>query len=969
MLAEDKPHSGLPAVDANLTPKTRYNTFTGEMPGVRAGLSLAEVSMSDEILGPDLIEIFNSLTAIPLSCSDRDEALRRITKLGQKALGSYACTLTLLDLEKRILITIAAAGFDREFEELLIGRTIKFSQARAWGSIDFDLVAKGEVIESYSLQHDGQGLANPEVARKYNLHSVLSYPLKSEERLIGYFNHFSSNDEPFSQRQKSLLEIFARQAVNTIERFEHYQAFNQSLNILRGLAQSLPSVSPDEFLGLVPESACALLSVPTCIMWKRDARQKKLRVVAATDDVDSEFRNMELSYSDHSINQFLSGTKVGQLPNVTSLSQYYSHPEEAKARGWVSMLSAPLWVEDNLVGLLDVYTHAPRHFRGWEKELFEAFAGYAAVAIHRAELLRKSEEILTSRRRLEKLNRIMREMTEIREPNELLKFLLSESLKLTNTDRGWVSQLDVKIGKLLIVAHKGNPPRLKPQWLGEGITGKAVQEERPILVDDVRSGEHKEFYEEFWPDTQSELAIPLMVRNAEVRIGRNVELDAKPIGVLNLESSNVATFSQADEDALWALASQAALLIERLEIDRKLTALRGIERQFFGMRDWDAIIRIVLQGITDTLGFEFVNISLVNPELNCIRAEYVIGLPEELIGEFKRMAVHSLDGNDIHAEVVRSREIEVPRPEEPRFDLNIFRQFGHDRLTRVFLPMIVPSNNRVVGTVEAGYLAGYRTNIYERDVQILQGFVNYAVEALEHKRSGLLDRISHEFRAPIVGIRSNASFLQWRAPELRGEMVEAKLKDILLDCEILLYQVAELEYILGSPLPVSKLEKTLVYRDVIIKIINQLKPLVAEYGFAIHKIQYDSADSARILLYVDRAKLSQVVYNLLINSIKYAEPDPARFTIRVALEETPDNFIVKFKDWGIGIKKELTEKIFEEGFRAPEAAQKNVTGTGLGLTIARKIMRKMGGDLILANNFKPTEFHMVLPKSLKGGRA
>lgn len=72
------------------------------------------------------------------------------------------------------------------------------------------------------------------------------------------------------------------------------------------------------------------------------------------------------------------------------------------------------------------------------------------------------------------------------------------------------------------------------------------------------------------------------------------------------------------------------------------------------------------------------------------------------------------------------------------------------------------------------------------------------------------------------------------------------------------------------------------------------------------------------------------------------------------------SLIIKFKDWGIGVSKGLEEKIFEDGFRAPEAIDKYATGSGLGLTIARKIIRELGGDLKLVNDYKPTEFHVVL---------
>jgi signal transduction histidine kinase len=102
----------------------------------------------------------------------------------------------------------------------------------------------------------------------------------------------------------------------------------------------------------------------------------------------------------------------------------------------------------------------------------------------------------------------------------------------------------------------------------------------------------------------------------------------------------------------------------------------------------------------------------------------------------------------------------------------------------------------------------------------------------------------------------------------------------------------------------------------------------------------------------------------LINSIKYAKRQREAFRIQVEVEEDWDKFIVKFQDWGMGIATGFDEKIFEEGFRTAEAIGRDVAGSGLGLTIARQIMRSLSGDLILYRNAEPTEFHMVIPKSL-----
>jgi two-component system phosphate regulon sensor histidine kinase PhoR len=280
--------------------------------------------------------------------------------------------------------------------------------------------------------------------------------------------------------------------------------------------------------------------------------------------------------------------------------------------------------------------------------------------------------------------------------------------------------------------------------------------------------------------------------------------------------------------------------------------------------------------------------------------------------------------------------------------------------------MIEPFGGRVIGTLEAGYDRTYREDIYERDVQILESFVDHVVYTLERKRSGFLDKIAHEIRSPLVGIRSNASFLQKRGAELSPELVDRKLEDILTDSSILLYQFSDLEYILEGHVPrKAKIEKTFIFRDVIIKTINQLHPVITEAGFSFENVKYEHIDPSllKVQTQTDKLKINQVVYNLLINAIKYAKTDPNQFKIVVDIDDkNRDTYILKFKDWGIGIKEADRESIFKEGFRSSEAKKKDVTGSGLGLHISKIIMGNLGGELVLSHLSEPTEFHLIIPK-------
>ena len=102
--------------------------------------------------------------------------------------------------------------------------------------------------------------------------------------------------------------------------------------------------------------------------------------------------------------------------------------------------------------------------------------------------------------------------------------------------------------------------------------------------------------------------------------------------------------------------------------------------------------------------------------------------------------------------------------------------------------------------------------------------------------------------------------------------------------------------------------------------------------------------------------------NLLLNAVAYAEDDPHSFAIQIELSETHKECVVKVRDWGIGIRQEFSDRIFDLGFRAPEARAKFVSGSGFGLSNARELMRELGGEIKLVGLSKPTEFDMILPK-------
>ncbi len=107
--------------------------------------------------------------------------------------------------------------------------------------------------------------------------------------------------------------------------------------------------------------------------------------------------------------------------------------------------------------------------------------------------------------------------------------------------------------------------------------------------------------------------------------------------------------------------------------------------------------------------------------------------------------------------------------------------------------------------------------------------------------------------------------------------------------------------------------------------------------------------------------LRMLFSNLIVNAIKYNKrPGQVRLTV----QNDPDYVIVSVHDTGIGIPADKQELIFEDFYRAKDETTKNISGTGLGLPICKKIIAEIGGKITVESELgQGSCFHVYLPKN------
>jgi len=238
-------------------------------------------------------------------------------------------------------------------------------------------------------------------------------------------------------------------------------------------------------------------------------------------------------------------------------------------------------------------------------------------------------------------------------------------------------------------------------------------------------------------------------------------------------------------------------------------------------------------------------------------------------------------------------------------------------------------------------------------------------------RQQSLRRLLHEFNVPNNAIRHCVQRVKLELKKSGRDPHTAFSQDFLGDIwdytELIGRQLQNADKHGGEirEMPPS-FEATDLYADVIAPSVNHVGGLLKLNGLSPRAIYYASL-VAFPPLWIDRIQFQQVFFNLLSNAIKYGG---GAGVFRVQIDggiQHEKQFILRFSDFGPGIREEDKEDIFDPGWRSPDAWEKNIYGHGLGLPIVRDIIQAHGGTILLAKCKNPTRFVITLPFSLAFG--
>lgn len=275
--------------------------------------------------------------------------------------------------------------------------------------------------------------------------------------------------------------------------------------------------------------------------------------------------------------------------------------------------------------------------------------------------------------------------------------------------------------------------------------------------------------------------------------------------------------------------------------------------------------------------------------------------------------------------------------------------------------------------IETGYYVafGFVLFILAQSMLLSIGFANdYNVIKKLSQRLQILDKLkddflantSHELRTPLNGIIGiSESLIDGVTGTLPAKTIE-NLKLVVSSgkrLSALINDILDYSKLKNNDIIIKNQEvdfKQLV--SVVITIIKSTKPY--------NKVLFiDEIPNNLPLVQGDEARLQQIMYNILGNSIKFTKEG----YIKVTAEEKNDFIEICIEDTGIGISNDKLEDIFKPFEQVEESSQREFGGTGLGLSITKKLIELHGGSICIESEVgKGSKFYFKLKKALNASK-
>ena len=443
-------------------------------------------------------------------------------------------------------------------------------------------------------------------------------------------------------------------------------------------------------------------------------------------------------------------------------------------------------------------------------------------------------------------------------------------------------------------------------------------------------------------------------------------LDGEVVGMLSVWRTQVDPFSDRAVEVLTAFAAQVALAVRAVdlvralesrtnELDRKVTqleALGTVGQAVSSSLNLTEVLNTIITQAVRLSGSDGGSIYEFDEDAREFRVETVCGTSPEAFDALRHVRI-GLKDTFIGKAAALGRPLELTDLRDAPLDphLNVLAESGWRSLVAV--PML--REGRIVGAM---VIRRHTPGRISREIyDLLETFASQSALALinaqlyrqlerqsaaltvasQHK-SEFLASMSHELRTPLNAIIGFSEVLLERMFGELNERQDDYLRDIWSSGKHLLE-------LLNDILDLSKIEagQMVLSRSkfAVRESLDYCLSMVRERALQQRIFLSLEVDPEVGLLDADRLRFRQVVLNLLSNAVKFT-PEGGRVDVRASIHG--QDLVVLVTDTGVGVQAEDRERIFDS-FQQGSHSSGQVEGTGLGLTLSKRILELHGGRI------------------------
>jgi PAS domain S-box-containing protein len=788
--------------------------------------------------------------------------------------------------------------------------------------------------------------------RKLGTKSYASMPIHFEDKTVGVININSLKRNAFNEEELNLFEIVTQQIEVAINNAKRAEAIRQSeeryrkakdqlevkvkdLEILTSLIRAVhKSSNLEEVYNVALDSIGVLENMDMAAIYLVD-EEKREAVLQAHRNFPEAYikRAARIPYPKGITWKIINS---GQILNVEDAQKDPSIGPAGRDLGHHGILGIPIFLEEKVIGVIYFLSYKELKFEEKELNLLSSFGDQIAIAIAKAkmfeEIRKREKDLEESLAQLAKKNRyetIISTITQSVHSSINLQDVLENAVEAVKQNVNGSEHVGIYLvegEEAVLRAQRGFPDQYIKRAgripYPKGVTWKTIIEGKPRYCPDVE-------YDQFLGPAGRVIGIKSYVIVP-------IRLQEKVVGTISINSLREDAFNEEELKLLDIVARQIEVAIDNA---RQAEALRQSEERYRTLFDQspvgvfifdkkltitqcnERLVQILKSSYDRIIGFDMHNLkdqSYLSAMIKVLegRSSHYEGFYEATTSAAKlwlsiRLSpLHDASGNILGGMGVMEDITKRKKVEDELHKLNLELE---KRVTE-------------------------RTSQLNKANQELRQAKEEAEEA-NRAKSEFLSRVSHELRTPMNSILGFAQLLEMDS-SLANKQRE-RVKHVLLAGRHLLHLIDEL-------LDISRIEsghlrlslEPVSMEEVMQETLSLIQPTAAQRKIMLHSSP-GSTNGWSVL--ADKQRLKQVLLNLFSNAVKYNREGGV---VVYSYEKAPEKRLrIRISDTGIGIPPEKINRLFSPFDRLGAEQLGVVEGTGLGLSLSKRLVEAMEGKI------------------------